>query len=155
MPNLSVIAEKREGQMVAWDVGPFDNDPAADWCGDLNDADPNERLAMISEALASTAQESEYLHGALPFEAVAAAAVVASQIPGGPPIDSPYGPDFLAEGGHIDLPPDAQELARKALDRVLGDESEWRDLWDDAGQLSEAVAALAPIRAALRRRSAA
>jgi hypothetical protein len=141
--------------MVAWDVGPFDNDPAADWCGDLHDAAPEERLAMISEALASTAEESEYLHGALPFEAVAAAAVVASQLPGGPPIDSPYGPDFLAEGGHIDLPPDAPDLARQALDRVVGDESEWRDLWDDAGQLDEAVAALAPIRAALSRRSAA
>jgi Domain of unknown function (DUF4259) len=135
--------------MVAWDVGPFDNDPAADWSGDLHDADPQERLAMISEALSSTAEETEYLHGALPFEAVAAAAVVASQIPGGPPIDSPYGPDFLAEGGHIDLPSTVRQLARQALERVVGDDSEWRDLWDDAGQLDEAVAALDPIRAAL------
>jgi len=29
--------------MGTGDVGPFDNDNAADWCGDLHDAEPPHR----------------------------------------------------------------------------------------------------------------
>ncbi|PZG38067.1 hypothetical protein C1I98_24840 [Spongiactinospora gelatinilytica] len=42
--------------MGTWDVGPFDNDTAADWRGDLNDAAPSERLDMIRRALAVEGQ---------------------------------------------------------------------------------------------------
>jgi hypothetical protein len=34
---------------------------------------------------------------------------------------------------------------------VLDEESEWRDLWEEADSLDEAIAALEPIRAALNR----
>ena len=32
--------------MGTWDVGPFDNDTAADWCGDLHDAAPAPQPAL-------------------------------------------------------------------------------------------------------------
>jgi hypothetical protein len=37
--------------MGTWDVGPFANDIAADWCGDLHDAAGDERLPRISSVL--------------------------------------------------------------------------------------------------------
>ncbi|GAA3782356.1 hypothetical protein GCM10022225_83390 [Plantactinospora mayteni] len=58
--------------------------------------------------------------------------MVASQLPGGEPLVTPYAPDFLLEGGTLDIPHDIPPLALCALARVLGDDSEWRDLWEDA-----------------------
>ncbi|WP_199564925.1 DUF4259 domain-containing protein [Spongiactinospora rosea] len=130
-------------------MGPFDNDTAADWCGDLNDAEPAERLDMIRQALADAADTDGYLDSSEACEALAAAAIVAAQRPGGPEIDDVYGPDFLSGGAPIELPADLAPLAVRAIDRILGDHSEWRDLWEDSGALPKAHAALTPIRAAL------
>jgi hypothetical protein len=132
-----------------WDSGPFDNDTAADWCGDLDEADDATRIEMIEEALAAAAHETDYLDGDVAYTAIAAAAVVASQLPGGPPVDSVYGPDFLSEGGTLPIPRNLPPLALRALDRIVADDSEWRDLWDEGGGLDDATAALAPIRDAL------
>ena len=46
-------------------------------------------------------------------------------MPGGAPITSPYAPDFLPAGEALELDVDLAELAVEALDRVLGDDSEW------------------------------
>jgi len=136
-----------------WDVGPFDNDKAADWCGDLDDAAPEQRVQLIRDALTEVADHGDdYLHSTLAEVAIAAAAIVASQLPGGDPITSPYAPDFLRDGGSVNMPEDIANLGLRALDRVVGDNSEWRELWEDASPESyaEAVAALTPIRSALR-----
>jgi hypothetical protein len=132
-----------------WDTGPFDNDTAADWCGDLDEAGPAQRVSMIRGALTAVVDEDGYLDSDLAVEAIAAAAIVASQCPGGPSIDSPYAPDFVATGTALSLPDDLPQLALQALDRIVGDESEWRVLWEDSGSFAEAVAELQPIRAAL------
>jgi hypothetical protein len=135
--------------MGTWDKGPFDNDTAADWCGSLDDAAPNEREPMIRAALAAVLDEDGYLDSDLAVEAIAAAAVIASQRPTGTPITSPYGPDFLVDGGKLDLSPDLDALAVRALDRIVADESEWRELWEDAGKFEEAETELQTIRASL------
>jgi len=132
-----------------WDKGPFDNDEAADWCGELNDAPPGERVAMIRAALAEAADRDDYLDADVAARAIAAAAVLAAQRPGGPPTDSVYGPGFLAEGVVLDLPGDLPALAVRAIDRVTGDDSEWRELWSDAGAYDEAISVLKPLRTAL------
>jgi hypothetical protein len=137
--------------MGAWDVGPFDNDAAADFAGDLTDASPEDRPQLIHEALTTAADNTEYLDNADACAAIAAAAIVASQQPDGPEVDSVYGPDFLTDGGSIDLPEDYVDLAVRAIARVLDEESEWRDLWEEADSLDEAIAALEPLRAALNR----
>ncbi|MCE7006107.1 DUF4259 domain-containing protein [Kibdelosporangium philippinense] len=136
--------------MGAWGTGAFDNDDAADFAGDLNDAAPADRPDLIREALEAAA-DADDIEITEANSAIAAAAIVASQQPGGPEVDSAYGPDFLIDGGTVDLPDDFVELAVRAIGRVLSDESEWRELWDEAESLEEAIAALEPIRAALNR----
>ena len=44
-------AVTESGSVGAWDSGPFDNDDAADFAGQLDEADPNQRIVLIREAL--------------------------------------------------------------------------------------------------------
>ncbi len=134
-----------------WDIGPFDNDTAADWCGDLNDASPDERIGLIRETVQAVLDEgSSYLDSDLACDAIAAAAVIASQLPGGDPITSSYAPDFLLEGGTIDVPEDIVPLAVEALDRIVADDSEWRELWAEAeDDYPRVLAGIRTIRAVL------
>ncbi|MEU7781537.1 DUF4259 domain-containing protein [Micromonospora parva] len=73
----------KEEHIGTWDDGPFDNDSAADWCGDLHDADPPARPAMVRAALTTAALNTGYLDH--DDAASAAAAIEASQMPGGDP----------------------------------------------------------------------
>lgn len=135
--------------MGTWDSGPFDNDGAADWCGDLDEADPADRLGMVRQTLAAVADHAGYLDDRLGVRAVAAAAVIVSQRPGAEPLTSPYAPDFLLEGGSLVVPEDVAALAVRALDRVVGADSEWRELWEDTGDAADALAAVGDLRTAL------
>jgi uncharacterized protein DUF4259 len=137
--------------MGTWDKGAFDNDDAADFSGDLDDAAPGDRVELIREALVAAADNAEYLEVTAACQAIAAAAIVASQQPDGPEVDSVYGPDFLADGASMDMPEDMVELSLRAIARVLGEESEWRALWEEADELDAAILALEPLRAALNR----
>ena len=138
--------------MGTWDVGPFDNDTAADWCGDLHDAAPRRRAGMLRSAFtavlehAAGGEDDGYLDSDLAVEAIAAAAVVASQLPGGAPVTSSYAPDFLLEGGSIDVPDDVPALAVRALDRVVAEGSEWLELWEESGAGGQAVAVVQQLR---------
>ncbi|MEW2329632.1 DUF4259 domain-containing protein [Micromonospora chersina] len=122
-----------EEQMGAWGEGPFDNDSAADWCFELHDAHPSERRGMVRAALAAAACNSGYLDLADAAPAIAAAAIVASRLPDGPPITSAHAPDFLLAGESLELDDDLPELAIAALARILDGDSEWRELWSEAG----------------------
>lgn len=118
--------------MGTWDSGPFDNDTAADWCGELDDANPGDRPMLIRAALARAADEDDYLDSDIACEAIAAAAILAAQLPRGQPITSAYAPEFLRDGGSLDVPDDLSALAVRAIDRIMVDDSEWCDLWQDA-----------------------
>ena len=138
--------------MGTWDVGPFDNDTAADWCGDLHDAAPARRAGLLRSAFTAVLEntgddgEDNYLDSDLAVEAIAAAAVVASQLPGGAPVTSSYAPDFLLEGGRIDVPGDVPALAVRALDRVVAEKSEWLALWEESDAGGQAVAVVRQLR---------
>ena len=134
--------------MGTWGLGPFDNDTAADWAGDLDDAAAADRPALIREALDAALKPQEYLDGDDAAVAIAAAAVVAATQPGGPELDNNYGPDADTVSA-LALGPDLRILASRALLRALDEESEWRELWEDAGQYDEARRALDPVLAAL------
>ncbi|MEV0523069.1 DUF4259 domain-containing protein [Streptomyces sp. NPDC050439] len=113
--------------MGTWDVGPFDNDTAADFCGDLDDAPAEDRLSLVRAALSDAAEEDGELDASVAETAVAAAALVAAQCPGGEPVDPVYGPeqaipDLLSQ----------RDPAHQALDRVLAEGSELRDLWEES-----------------------
>jgi len=127
-----------------WDKGPFDNDTAADWTGEFGEASEQARLEMLEEALRAAADESDYLDADTAYQAIAAAAVIAARLPGGPAVDT----ELVIE---VELPPELPDLALRALDRIVDEDSGWRDRWDELDQLDDAVAVLDPIRDALAR----
>ncbi|WP_426507348.1 DUF4259 domain-containing protein [Dactylosporangium sp. McL0621] len=134
-----------------WDVGPLDNDTAADWCRELHDAPAGERVAMIRDALTVVVghDAGAYLDDDFAVEAIAAAAVVAAQLPGGPRLDSPYAPDFVRAGGTVDVPDGLPSLALRALDRIDGANSALPGLWEDG--YAVVLERRRPIRTALER----
>ncbi|MEV7773731.1 DUF4259 domain-containing protein [Kitasatospora sp. NPDC086791] len=116
--------------MGTWGIGHFDNDTAADFADGLDEAAPAEREAILRSALLGAARAGEYLDDGEGVEAVAAAALVAAQCPGGAAVASAYGPDGA-------IPPSAVELrglAVAALDRVVAEESELAELWDETAE---------------------
>ncbi len=136
--------------MGTWGSGPFENDDAADFADDLDDADPAEREVLIRAALQRAVDAEDYLEVGDAARAVAAAAVVgATRTPGMPMDDDQDGPEFLQTGDLPPLPDDLVELAREALDRVAADDSEWRELWEESDALGEAVAVLDEVRTGL------
>ncbi|WP_030393148.1 DUF4259 domain-containing protein [Kitasatospora purpeofusca] len=116
--------------MGTWDIGHFDNDTAADFCAGLDEAAAGDREGVLRRVLTLAADTGaeEYLDFDEAVEAVAAAALVASQCPGGEPVTSAYGPDEPLPEFAVDLRP----IAASALDRVLADESELAELWDES-----------------------
>jgi hypothetical protein len=136
--------------MGAWDSGPFEYDTAADWCGDLHDADPEDRAGMVRQALLGAVEPADYLDASEGCEAMAAIAIVGAERSGGP-ATSVYAPDFLLAGGRIGLPDDLVPLALRALDRVLGENSELWQPWEEADGGRSLLAEIEPLRAALAR----
>ncbi|MEV6810792.1 DUF4259 domain-containing protein [Micromonospora sp. NPDC051296] len=135
--------------MGTWDVGPFDSDRAADWCGDLDDAAAAQRPALVEAALTAVLAEPDYLESDLAVEAIAAAAIIAAHRPGGPVIESPYAPNFLLKGERMALDHRLDGLALRALDRVVADNSEWRELWEETSYYDQALDEVAAIRSVL------
>lgn len=113
--------------MGTWDIGPFENDMAADFACTLDEAAQGERETLVRTTLIRTIQTLDYLESPEGAEAVAAAALIAAQCPGGEPISTSYGPDEALPNFAIDLQP----LAVEALDRVVAENSELADLWDE------------------------
>ncbi|GAB7036832.1 MULTISPECIES: DUF4259 domain-containing protein [Catenuloplanes] len=109
--------------MGTWDVGPFDNDDAADFAGELDDAPPRARIDMVGAALERGADDFS------PWDApraVAAAALVAAQYPGGRPVDPVHGPDSTMPP----FPASFRDLAIEALDRVITTPTWLAEAWN-------------------------
>ena len=136
--------------MGAWGSGIFDNDSAADWAGALDDADAADRPGLVRAALTAAVDGDD---DGLDLDdascALAAAAVVATRLPGGPDVNHNYGPNVetLAD---LRLEADLVPLALQAIDRVVAEDSEWFEVWDDAGSLDEARETLTPVLVTLR-----
>ncbi|QGZ48700.1 DUF4259 domain-containing protein [Streptomyces sp. QHH-9511] len=114
--------------MGTWDIGHFDNDTAADFSGDLDDLPEGERAGLLFGKLREVAGTGDaYLDSDIAVEAVAAAALIAAQCPGGEPVATPYGPDEPLP----ELPAELRPLAVEALDRVLTEPSELLELWGE------------------------
>ncbi len=114
--------------MGAWGTGTFDNDDAADWAYDLEEA-PD--LAPARQALAATMDTDGYLEIPEGACAVAAATVVAASFDGmvkGLPVEvAEWVADHPDAAGRSDA-----RLAVDALERVMSEDSELRELWGDA-----------------------
>lgn len=131
--------------MGAWDIGHFDNDTAADFGGRVDDAPPEKRADVLRGALTAVVGMSpqDYLDDG--EVAVAAAALIAAQCPGGEPVTTAYGPKKPLPP----LPADLRPLAVRALDRVTAENSETLELWTDGGAGEEWLAGVAALRAVL------
>ncbi|MBQ0829439.1 DUF4259 domain-containing protein [Streptomyces tagetis] len=113
--------------MGTWDVGPFDNDTAADFCGGLDDAAAEEREGLVRAAFTSVIDTEGYLDACEAEAAVAAAALVAAQCPGGDPAYSAYAP-----GEPLPDLTGLREPAVRAVDRVVTEPSELLELWEES-----------------------
>ncbi|MYV99094.1 DUF4259 domain-containing protein [Streptomyces sp. SID3343] len=113
--------------MGTWDIDPFGNDTGADFAETLDEAPAADREDIIRSVLTSTIATEDYLDAYEGTEAVAAAALIAAQCPTGAPTDPIHGP----QGPIPPLSFDLRALAVAALDRVLAEDSELADLWDE------------------------
>ena len=133
--------------MGSWGTGPFHNDDAADFAADLDDLDGPGRAAAIHDALSEAAEENVYLDASVGAIAIAAAALVATPRPGGDPVDPTYGPKQPVPT----LPGNLDTLAIQALDRVLADGSELREVWDESDERQSWLDEIEDLRRTLSR----
>ncbi|WTO73173.1 DUF4259 domain-containing protein [Streptomyces sp. NBC_00209] len=113
--------------MGTWDIGPFENDMAADFAYTLDETPKDKRESLVRATLTRTIHTRDYLESPEGAEAVAAVALIAAQCPGGEPISTSYGPEEVLPIFADDLQP----LAVEALDRVVAEASELAELWDE------------------------
>lgn len=115
--------------MGAWSHEPFGNDTACDWSYDLIKA---RDLAPIDKALDLVLKGSGYLDADAATEALAATEVLAKLLGRGTQTDA-YTEDIDAWVSALGVTPNSALLqkAQRAIDRILGIESELNDLWDE------------------------
>ncbi|MAM87506.1 MAG: hypothetical protein CME36_09395 [unclassified Hahellaceae] len=126
--------------MGAWSHEPFGNDDAGDWSSTLvdeNDLTPIE--AVFDRALAS----DDYLEADTAGEAVAAVEVVAKLLGKGTQTDA-YTAEVDKWVEATSVRPDAALRAKalQVLDRVVQDDSELKELWEDHPQWLESISEL-------------
>ena len=119
--------------MGTWSIEPFGNDDAADWAAELEESnDPS----LIQEAInAILAVGDEYLEA--PDATVAVAAIdVLARIAGnfGELTSYTEALDSWVEGLEFTPDPELIDKALKALDRILAEDSELRELWEESDE---------------------
>ncbi|WP_332739810.1 DUF4259 domain-containing protein [Hydrogenophaga sp.] len=118
--------------MGAWSHEPFGNDDANDWAYGLDDAND---LSLIESALDRALEAEHYLEAPEASEAVAAVEVLAKLLGRGTQTDS-YTEKVDEWVKLISAKPDAALVAKAmlTLERVLGEKSELRELWEESGE---------------------
>ncbi|ALN61578.1 hypothetical protein GLA29479_693 [Lysobacter antibioticus] len=115
--------------MGAWGISTFDNDDAADWLADLSD---HQSLALVRETIAAALDADDYLEAPEASTALAACELIAAAI--GRPSAAARKQETLTRWiAHRKPSPDTALIADalRAIDRVLGPESELRELWEE------------------------
>jgi hypothetical protein len=116
--------------MGAWGELAFDNDTANDWAYGLDEA---ENLSLVESAFDELEEVGEdYLDQDVACNALAACEVVA-RLQGNPGYKNAYTEKVDEWVAAQKIKPTAALLKRAsaAIDRILGDESELRQLWEE------------------------
>jgi hypothetical protein len=115
--------------MGAWSHEPFGNDTACDWSYDLLE---KKNLSPVEQAIDAVLEEADYLDADASSEALAAIEVLAKLLGRGTQTDS-YTEDIDAWVSSAGVKPAAVLLqkAQQAIDKILGPESELKELWDE------------------------
>ncbi|MEZ5427262.1 MAG: DUF4259 domain-containing protein [Pyrinomonadaceae bacterium] len=121
--------------MGTWGTGIFDNDMACDWTYDLEDA---EDLSLIKETIDAVFEE-DYIDSDIASEALAAIEALA-RLKGRWGERNAY-TETLDEWveGHRELviPESLPERSVRAIDAILGGESELKELWGESEEFEE------------------
>jgi hypothetical protein len=132
--------------MGAWSHEPFGNDDANDWAYGLEGVGD---LSLIEEALDRALEAEEYLEAPEASEAVAAIEVLAKLLGKGTQTDA-YTEKVDEWVKSISAQPSAAILtkANRALERILGENSELRELWEE-GDSQEWQSSIASLKQAI------
>jgi hypothetical protein len=127
--------------MGATGSGPFENDDALDFLGEVHDLPRADRAGRVLGALDVVLRATDYVEAPEMCEAVAGAAAVGASVNPGAAQGEPYLPEWLAAEP---LPTDDEELvekSRQVLRRaVRSHDNEWWELWEEAGLGAEVTA---------------
>lgn len=117
--------------MGAWSHEPFGNDDANDWAYRLEDA---KDLGLIESTLDQVLESEGYLEAPQASEAVGAVEVIAKLLGRGTLSDAYTEKiDEWVKTVALKPSPSLLEKARRTLDRVMSDDSELRELWQEEG----------------------
>ena len=117
--------------MGAWGELAFDNDTANDWAYGLEDLDD---LSLVESALSELEEVGdEYLDQDIACSVLAACEVLA-RLRGNHGYKNSYTKkvDAWVAAHPITPPPELVVRAHAGIDRILGDQSELRSLWENA-----------------------
>jgi hypothetical protein len=117
--------------MGAWSHEPFGNDDANDWAYGL---EKSKDLGPIESALDKVLESEGYLEASEASEAVGAVEVIAKLLGRGTQTDA-YTEKIDEWVNTVGLKPSSSLLAKasRTLDRILSDDSELRELWQEEG----------------------
>lgn len=132
--------------MGAWSHEPFGNDDANDWAYDLEGVND---LSLVEEALNQALEAEDYLEAPEGSNAVAVVEVLAKLLGRGTQSDS-YTEKVDEWVKSVNMKPSSEliEKAKRVLARVAGEDSELRELWEEAG-FSEWSTSIAALRKAI------
>jgi hypothetical protein len=113
-----------------WGEGAFDNDSAADWSHEFDGADHAAGMTLIKTALQRAADGHL---GTRDGELAVAAAELVAYLADQPTDETAYNRAAFDWADRVDAAADPElvSLAVRALARVIGEESELADLWDE------------------------
>lgn len=135
--------------MGAWGHLPFDNDTTNDWAYGLDEVDD---LSLVEAAFDELEEAGDdYLDQDVANNALGACEVLARLL-GRPGYANAYTEkvDQWVAAHKIKPPPALLERAAAAIDRILGSDSELRELWEESDEADAWRAALQDLRARVR-----
>jgi len=135
--------------MGAWSTGIFDNDTACDWAYGLEGARDHRLIERTLDAVLDAGDD--YIDASDAERALAAAETLARLLGRGGGRDA-YTRTMDTWVAAHPQPPSAALLdkARRAVDRVLGDDSELRELWEDSDDADDWRKTVEDLQARLR-----
>jgi len=134
--------------MGTWAVDAFGNDDAADWASELDGAEDLDPLAAAIERVLEYGDD--YLEAPDATVALAAIDVLACLL-GRPATKSAYpeGVERWVAESELVPPPELVEQSLAVIARILGENSELKELWEDSDDHDDWLAAMADLRARL------
>lgn len=118
--------------MGAWAEDAFGNDTACDWVGDFLE---NPGLDAVKSAIDCVVESEDYLESDEACEGLVACEVVA-RLKGNWGEKNGYAEDLDKWVESMSIQPDEElvSAAEKAIYRILGENSELQELWDEDGK---------------------